>query len=219
MGWRPDMILPEAIPLLAALWYDAVVSRRVLSEQYKRIASTIDLTTGFVLDLGTGPGDLAIEIASGNPRLEVLGIDLSAAMISLARRKANQLPNVRFRVMNAARLLLPDSCVDLVVSTGSMHHWREPGFVFDEVYRALKPGGRALLYDIRSDAERQEIFAELPHCISFPPKLAIVLAFRLHGFTRKTLQSRILPIIRSGPFAEARVETVGIWVRLSLSKE
>ncbi len=213
------MILPEAIPVPAALWYDAVVSGRVLSEQYKRIASTIDLTSGFVLDLGTGPGDLAIEIASRNPRLEVLGIDVSAAMISLARRKANQLPNVRFRVMNAARLLLADSCVDLVVSTGSMHHWRKPGLVFDEIYRVLKPGGRALLYDIRSDAARQEILAELPRYVSFPPKLAIVLAFRLHGFTRKSLRSRILPIIRLRPFAEARVETVGIWVRLCLSKK
>jgi ubiquinone/menaquinone biosynthesis C-methylase UbiE len=213
------VITPEIIPFPFAFFYEKVVSRRVLAAQYKRIAAAVTLSKGFVIDIGTGPGDLAIEIASKNPEIRVLGIDASAAMIARARKKVFRVPNAGFRVMNARHLVLPDKCVDLVVSTASMHHWREPEQVFREIYRVLKPGGRALIYDLRCDAPRQEILAEIPQNLVFPPRFAIVRVLRVHGVTRKFLDAEILPLVEKTPFRESRVETTGWWYCLVLVRK
>lgn len=213
------MILPEAIPSPFAFLYEKVVARRRLAAQYKRIASGVVLARGFVVDIGTGPGHLAIELASRNEALHVLGIDLSAAMIARAKKNAVHIPNAEFRVMNARHLLLPDNCADLILSTASMHHWRDPELVFLEIYRVLKPCGRALIYEIRSDAPRHKMFAEIPRNLLFPARFIVPWAFRLHGVTRNSLDTKILPLIKKTPFHEARLETVGMWYCLLLVKK
>ena len=44
-----------------------------------------------------------------------------------------------------------DNFFDCVVSTGSLHHWKDPVAALNEIYRVLKPEQYALLYDIASD--------------------------------------------------------------------
>jgi SAM-dependent methyltransferase len=48
-----------------------------------------------------------------------------------------------------ASLAFPDGCFDLVVSTLSMHHWADPREGLAEIGRVLRPGGRALVWDLR----------------------------------------------------------------------
>jgi ubiquinone/menaquinone biosynthesis C-methylase UbiE len=45
----------------------------------------------------------------------------------------------------------PDDSLDLVVSTLSLHHWRDPVGVLDEIARVLRPGGSFLVFDLRRD--------------------------------------------------------------------
>jgi ubiquinone/menaquinone biosynthesis C-methylase UbiE len=49
--------------------------------------------------------------------------------------------------------LLPyaDNSFDMVVSTQSLHHWKNPVRGFNEIFRILKDGGRARIYDIVTD--------------------------------------------------------------------
>jgi SAM-dependent methyltransferase len=47
-----------------------------------------------------------------------------------------------------ARLPHPDSAFDLVLSSFSMHHWEDPAKAFAEIHRVLRPGGRAIIYDL-----------------------------------------------------------------------
>ncbi|HKQ18059.1 MAG TPA: methyltransferase domain-containing protein, partial [Solirubrobacterales bacterium] len=42
-----------------------------------------------------------------------------------------------------------DGSFDVVVSTLSLHHWSDPAAVFAEIGRVLRPGGVALVYDLR----------------------------------------------------------------------
>ncbi len=51
----------------------------------------------------------------------------------------------------AQKLPFEDFLFDAVVSTGSIHHWNDPTAGLNEIYRVLRPGGCALLYDIVSD--------------------------------------------------------------------
>lgn len=101
-----------------------------------------------ILDLGCGPGDLAIELAHRLRDSRVVGLDLSPSMMQLASRHATTDGRLRFIVGKAEALPFSDESVDLVVSTLSLHHWTDPAAAFAEIWRVLKPEGVALIYDI-----------------------------------------------------------------------
>jgi SAM-dependent methyltransferase len=101
-----------------------------------------------IVDLGCGPGDLAVEISRRLRDARIVGVDLSPSMLLWAGRHATTDGRLRFIVGDAADLPFDDASVDLVVSTLSMHHWTEPADVFGEIARVLRPGGVALVYDL-----------------------------------------------------------------------
>jgi ubiquinone/menaquinone biosynthesis C-methylase UbiE len=106
-----------------------------------------------VLELGCGPGHLSIRMAR-QLGLDVTGLDLEPAMIEVARANAErQSDNNRrqpaFVVGDVASLPFPDRSFDLVVSTLSMHHWADPKAGLSEIGRVIRPGGRALVWDLR----------------------------------------------------------------------
>jgi len=105
-----------------------------------------------VLEIGSGPGEVAIEIARRLPLASVLGVDLAEAMVERARQRAHDAglgTRVEFTLADAANLPIPDGSFDIAVSTLSLHHWAEPGAVFAELGRVLRPAGVALVYDLR----------------------------------------------------------------------
>lgn len=108
-----------------------------------------------MLEIGSGPGELAFEVARRLPGAEVVGIDLAEPMVVRASnhaRAAHLGDRVRFEVADAAAIPSADSSFDLVVSTLSLHHWSDPAAVFAEIGRVLRPGGIALIYDLRAFA-------------------------------------------------------------------
>ncbi len=109
-----------------------------------------------VLEVGCGPGYLSIRLARDNG-LDVTGIDLDPAMIERARAKAEHLSTgqtrmPRFTVGNAAAMTFDDASFDLVVSTLSMHHWSDRPSGLAEITRVLRPGGTALIWDLKAGA-------------------------------------------------------------------
>jgi ubiquinone/menaquinone biosynthesis C-methylase UbiE len=109
---------------------------------------------GEAVDLGCGPGLLVIEMARQAPGLHVTGIDLSETLLADARETARQAgvaERVDFRLGNVEEIPFPDSSLDLVVSTLSLHHWSDPLKVLNEVHRVLKPGGAFYIFDLRRD--------------------------------------------------------------------
>jgi len=104
-----------------------------------------------VLDVGTGPGRLARQIAGSCPIVTVEGIDLSQEMINSATSttRLEGLKNVRFQVADVTSLPFADGSVNLVVSTISLHHWDDPNAGLSEIARVLAPAGRAWIYDFR----------------------------------------------------------------------
>ncbi|MBI4499192.1 MAG: class I SAM-dependent methyltransferase [Chloroflexi bacterium] len=106
------------------------------------------------LDLGCGPGWLALELARMQPGLAVVGLDTSTEILDVARRnleRAGLEAGVSFHQGSAERLPFPDDYFDLVVSTLSLHHWEDPIGAFNQVNRVLQPGGRFVIFDIRRD--------------------------------------------------------------------
>jgi SAM-dependent methyltransferase len=100
----------------------------------------LDRTPSRVLDVGTGTGKAARLVARRFPQADVLGLDLSPAMVEEARRlvPADLAGRVRFEVADASRLPSKDGAFDLVVLLNMIPF-------FDELARVTAPGGALLL--------------------------------------------------------------------------
>ncbi len=138
----------------------SVLAPPLLRPLYRRVADEVAALPGTalaagisaILEIGSGPGEVALEIARRLPGAEIVGVDLAAAMVERASARARveqRDAHVRFQLADAASLPFADGSFDIVVSTLSLHHWSDPAAVFVEVGRVLRPGGVALIYDLR----------------------------------------------------------------------
>lgn len=129
-------------------------TRWLLGSLFRSIAADVGAAArpgARVLEVGCGPGHLSVLLAR-DQGLDVTGLDLDPEMVESARANVAQSGvdgPPEFVVGDAAALPFADSSFDLVVSTLSMHHWSDPGLGLAEIGRVLRPGGRALIWDIR----------------------------------------------------------------------
>ena len=100
-----------------------------------------------VLDVGCGTGTFVRRLVDANPAQAVVGVDLSAGMLGVARRTAGTAPNVRFVEASAEALPLPDGAFDVAVSASALHYADRPDVALAEMARVLRPGGRAVVLD------------------------------------------------------------------------
>ena len=142
----------RAFDLPSARAYDALVAS-ILEGFYARVAGEVAAAhpDGKLLEVGSGPGRLAVRLAREAPSMTLTGVDISEAMVERAARRAagaGLSERVRFEVGDVGALTLPDGEFDGVVSTLSLHHWPNPVKGLAEIHRVLKPGGEARIYDL-----------------------------------------------------------------------
>jgi ArsR family transcriptional regulator len=102
-----------------------------------------------VADIGCGDGHLAVEAATWARR--VYAIDRSTAVLQRARALARKhgAANILWKRGEIERVPLPDASVDVALLSQALHHAAEPAVALAEAVRILRPGGRALLLDLR----------------------------------------------------------------------
>jgi len=102
-----------------------------------------------VADIGCGDGHLTIEAATWARR--VYAIDRSAPVLLRARAlaKKHRAANIVWKRGEIERIPLPDACVDVALLSQALHHAADPARALAEAVRILRPGGRALLLDLR----------------------------------------------------------------------
>ena len=106
-----------------------------------------------VLEVGCGSGALSLRLAADHG-LAVTAVDVDPDEIRRAREKAARTGSdgrakPQFVVADVARMPFDDASFDLVVSTFSMHHWDDKAGGLAEIWRVLRPGSRALVWDTR----------------------------------------------------------------------
>jgi len=141
----------ERIPGVLASAYEKA-SRMVIDGYYCPVADEIvtNIRQGTILDLGTGPGYLPVEIIKRAPGLRIIGVDLSRQLIQMAKRNALNAglsTQIIFEVGNSARLRYSDAAFDMVISTGMLHSLKNPVDVLSEIKRVLKKNADAWIYD------------------------------------------------------------------------
>jgi ubiquinone/menaquinone biosynthesis C-methylase UbiE len=152
---RPDPGHDITIDGRASRLYNRLVPL-VLRGFYRHVAdeaASLVPPGGTVLDAGTGPGTLLVQLAKRRPDLRLTGIDLSGDMVALAERNlraAGHGDRAEVRQADVADLPFPDASFDLVVSTFSMHHWAAITPAVTELARVLRPGGTLWIYDLRT---------------------------------------------------------------------
>jgi SAM-dependent methyltransferase len=118
---------------------DALRRRRIVRE-------ALGATAGErVLDVGCGPGFYCVELLEDvGPTGSVVGVDTSAAMRALAARHEN----VELREGDATAVPVEDASFDAALSVQVQEYVGDVATGLAELHRALKPGGRVLVFDV-----------------------------------------------------------------------
>ena len=148
----------------APMPFDEATSRRVEATyrtpdvvgQRRAVRAALGLRPGEdVLDIGSGPGFLACEMAEEvGPGGSVRGVDASEAMLSVAgaRRPAAGSAPVEFGPGEATALPFGDGEFDVVTSTQVYEYVTDMPAALAEARRVLRPGGRLLVLDTDWDS-------------------------------------------------------------------
>ena len=103
-----------------------------------------------VLEIGCGQGTDGLEFCANLPKDgSYIGIDYSDQSVESAKQALTEAGALNvtptFRTGNAEALDFDDDSIECIFSFGVLHHTANPQVAFDEVYRVLKPGGRAYI--------------------------------------------------------------------------
>jgi SAM-dependent methyltransferase len=174
-----------------------------------------------VLDLGSGAGFDCFLVANrvGN-KGKVIGVDMTPEMLEKARENARRgnYKNVEFRLGEIENLPVADSSVDVVISNCVINLSTDKKRVFQEGFRALKPGGRLMVSDIvllkeLPDSIKDSVTAYVGCVSGAMLKDDYLKAVKAAGFRQvKILQETAFPIdcVANDPTAVAIAKGAGV---------
>jgi ubiquinone/menaquinone biosynthesis C-methylase UbiE len=145
-----------------ARWY-ARITRNSIEDMRllaKRIGGQV-ARGSHILEVAPGPGYLAIEIAKLGS-YQVSGLDISETFVGIARNNAGEAGvEINFRHGDAAYMPFDGDTFDFAVCRAAFKNFTQPVRALSEFYRVLKPGGKAVIVDLRPDASAEDIDAEV----------------------------------------------------------
>lgn len=218
----------QRFPKVAAAFYDSLAQTEPLQAQYRAIAEELSqfVIAGRILDIGTGSGYLLKILHDLNPELELFCIDISQNLLNRARSNLSGVP-VELRLENITSTTFEDDFFDLITCTGSFYLWNHPHRGLAEIWRLLKPGHSAYLYETHRDFRQSEVQIPLKKNLESETYFWRLVAPRM--LIRQLRMSYSIPsminLLESSIFAgfyEIRPQTIAnlpVWLRIKLEKE
>jgi demethylmenaquinone methyltransferase / 2-methoxy-6-polyprenyl-1,4-benzoquinol methylase len=127
-----------------------------------------------VLDVATGTGDLAIEIARACPGASVIGLDPSAGMLGVAKQKLEKrgLTDRVSLVVGDAQHLPQQNCeIDAATIAFGIRNVPDRGAALRELARVVRPGGRIAVLELAEPRKGLLGAAARLHCHHIVPRL------------------------------------------------
>jgi ubiquinone/menaquinone biosynthesis C-methylase UbiE len=143
-----------------ARWYARTRENDIedFRQQARMVASRLS-PGARVLEVAPGPGFFSIELAHLGP-YTVTGLDVSATFVEIATTNALRAGvSVDFRQGNASAMPFADHAFDLVYCSAAFKNFSQPVEALNEMYRVLRPGGEAIIDDLRKDVSRDAVDA------------------------------------------------------------
>src|SRR5215217_6320722 len=132
----------------AARKLEAIYSSADVVAQRRAMLDRLSLRPGeSVIDIGCGPGFLCEEMAVAVAETgTVVGVDISEDLIAFARAR-NACSWLTYQHGDARALKVPDAYFEVAASAQVLEYLDDPDRAIAEMFRVLKPGGRALIMD------------------------------------------------------------------------
>jgi ubiquinone/menaquinone biosynthesis C-methylase UbiE len=215
------------LPHFAARLYDSMMQNKATRQQYKEIA--LDLVSRFeagrLLDIGTGPGYLLREIHNLNPDIELYGLDISAAMVDQARRNLVEI-QAELRQGSIEATEYESGFFDLITCSGSFYLWDHPQAGLEEIFRLLKKGQSAFLFETHREIDEKLVRKKMRENLRGENLVRRWLSPR---FLEKQLRmtyskEEIIRILGETQFAgrfminEVIIAGLPVWLRIQLEK-
>ena len=152
-----------------------------------------------ILDVGCGPGFYCAELAEEvEPSGSVVGVDSSPAMLELAARRCAGLEGVELRPADAVSLPVDDASFDAALCVQVLEYVPDPTVALAEMRRALRPGGRVVVWDI-------DWATVSMHALDSALTERVLRAWDQH-LAHPSLPRTLGPQLRSAGFEEVRME-------------
>jgi len=205
-----------------AKWYASLTKKSL--EDFKALARRIAAQTpgkSNVLEVAPGPGYCAIDLAKlGN--YEIVGLDISKTFVEIARENAARAGvRVDFRRGNVSEMPFADETFDFVLCRAAFKNFTEPKRALQEMYRVLKPGGQALIIDLRRDASRESIMHAVNAMnLDAVNRVITKMTFRFMLLKRAYTKQEFEELIAETKFhrVEMRDDLIGLEIMLTKSR-
>ena len=205
---------------MVAKWYASNTGE--MMKEYVDLARRIapQIASGSaVLEVAPGPGYFAIELARlGN--FSIAGLDLSHTFVKLATMKAaKEGVHVDFKQGTASNLPFAAESFDFLLCRAAFKNFGEPVIALQEMCRVLKPGGRAVVIDLKGDAAPNEIFEEVDHMgLSSLNRILTKLIFKRVLLKRAYTKEQFHQMLAQTVFSRYEIADSGVGLEITMTK-
>ncbi len=98
-----------------------------------------------ILDIGCGTGNTSLKIVQGNPKNEILAVDLLKSCVEFSKKKLGSYDNVSVAQMEVCNLALKDESFDCVIALDVLEHVEQDEKAMLEIFRVIITSGKLIL--------------------------------------------------------------------------
>ncbi len=184
------------------LWsstYDFLPFQWLMKSFHNPVLKEIKNSSGKLLDISCGTGQLLKKINEKYPDLNIQGLDYSPGMLKQARKNLKK--EIILMQGDVHKLPYPNESFDYVISTEAFHHYYNPQVALKEMNRITKKNGKIILIDVNFFLKPINIFAAIiePGCKKFYSKKEIMNMFqKLNLKNIKQQRNNIFTIVTIG---------------------
>jgi ubiquinone/menaquinone biosynthesis C-methylase UbiE len=218
-AWKPKPYRGMGMEGVIATWYAKNTGKNIaeFQELARRIAG--ELKPGdHVLEIAPGPGYLAIALRQlGTYRIS--GLDISRSFVRIARQNAaRDGVDISFEHGDAAAMPFAADAFDFIICRAAFKNFSDPAGALNEMHRVLRPGGRALIIDMRRDASGGSIADEVAKMHLGPIDAfltrTVLSALRKRAYSRQDIER----MAHATPFGRCDILEQPLGFKITLTK-